>query len=1225
MTCSVNQSDFMLALPSDVTPKKQIKKLHYVVSDDFADGLFDSCIKVQNPSSGKRALDMMCGPDGAAKCTPQKWLDYMGNPTTPLVPFEIAYTLSNEDKVDINGTTLHPMRADTEPCNVSCSCQDCQGACLPVPPDIVPQHWTILGIDAMYFIMSAVYMGFVLVFTLSYIWSCLYCNALVEGSISSALINGDSDSDVVRAVPHNIKPNCYYRVQASMERKLERLFARWGLFCARHYVVVLLVGLGMCLLLSVGIVFFKVTTDPVELWSAPDSRARTEKNYFDTNFGPFFRTEMLIVTAVNSSPWLYPGVWPDMEPTLLGPVLRKDILREVLELQLAVERVMGWSSSFERNVSLSDICFSPLSPDNKNCAVLSVLNYYQNNADNLDIEVLDPDVLIPTADYITHFKICSENPLTVNDIGLKGTNTSCLGEFGGPVMPWVALGGYPGETYENATALVITFPVQNNKNDLFQEMASVWEKAFLELIHNYRSENISVKYSAERSIQDELDRQSQSDVLTILISYLVMFAYVSITLGHYRSIHTILVDSKFLLGLSGVLIVLLSVVSSVGFFSYCQVPATLIIIEVVPFLVLAVGVDNIFILVQTFQRSHRRDGESVEGQVSRAVGKVGPSMLLTSLSESIAFYLGALTSMPAVRVFSLYAAQAVLIDFLLQISCFVSLLTIDARRQEARRLDLCCCVKSNVPVVVPKKHGGCLYFLFEKFYAKFLLNKYVRPVVMLLFVGWSCYSVAVVNKVQLGLDQKLAVPSDSYVLKYFTAMEEYLSVGSPVYFVVQDGHNYSSLTGQNQICGGSGCPANSLLSQVYEATRNPKNSHISYPPSSWLDDYFDWVSPSGSCCRQFTNDSFCPSTVIDPGAECKPCKMSEPMEKGRPLDEDFLHYLPWFLEDNPGVTCPKGGHAAYGSAVKLKQNNSQVGATYFMTYHSVLKNSSDFIAALAYARELGDNITHSLLVWNNDNNALTMDGSNSTQFSNVTTKVFPYSIFYVFYEQYLTIQWQTFFNLSVSIAAILIMTTILLGFDLWTALLIVVTILMILASMFGMMYLWDISLNALALVNLVITTGIAVEFCSHVARAFALSTLNDRTARAYHALVHMGSSVLSGITLTKLGGIIVLAFSKSRLFQVFYFRMYMGIVVFGALHGLVFLPVLLSYIGPPVNWARAMLTEENKRVRAERTARSPSAPSTDDQTPIVASEQPCHGSSPHGREDDDTGFEYDIS
>lgn len=61
------------------------------------------------------------------------------------------------------------------------------------------------------------------------------------------------------------------------------------------------------------------------------------------------------------------------------------------------------------------------------------------------------------------------------------------------------------------------------------------------------------------------------------------------------------------------------------------------------------------------------------------ISSLGSPVLIKLLTFSSA---GALSNMPAVRTFSLFAGLAVFIDFLLQISCFVSLLGLDARRQE---------------------------------------------------------------------------------------------------------------------------------------------------------------------------------------------------------------------------------------------------------------------------------------------------------------------------------------------------------------------------------------------------------------------------------------------------------------------------------------------------------------------------------------------------------------
>ena len=200
---------------------------------------------------------------------------------------------------------------------------------------------------------------------------------------------------------------------------------------------------------------------------------------------------------------------------------------------------------------------------------------------------------------------------------------------------------------------------------------------------------------------------------------------------------------------------------------------------------------------------------------------------------------------------------------------------------------------------------------------------------------------------------------------------------------------------------------------------------------------------------------------------------------------------------------------------------SQVGSNNFMAFHTILKNSEDYYTALRRARQLTDSMTERMNI-----------GRDPEEHVNV----FPYSVFYVFYEQYLTMWEDTLTSLGISVATIFVVTFILMGFDLLSATIVLLVIVLILVNLLAFMYWFNITLNAVSLTNLVMAVGISVEFCSHITKYFAKFAQPDRVENAKNAVINMGSSVLSGITLTKFGGIIVLAFANSKIFTIFFFR-----------------------------------------------------------------------------------------
>ncbi|CRK43314.1 hypothetical protein BN1723_019158, partial [Verticillium longisporum] len=284
----------------------------------------------------------------------------------------------------------------------------------------------------------------------------------------------------------------------------------------------------------------------------------------------------------------------------------------------------------------------------------------------------------------------------------------------------------------------------------------------------------------------------------------------------------------------------MSISASIGLFSWAGLKATLIIAEVIPFIVLAVGVDNIFLIVHEFERVNVSHPDSmVEERVAKALGRMGPSILLSALTETVSFALGAFVGMPAVRNFAAYAAGAVFINAILQITMFVSVLALNQMRVEDHRADCFPCIQvkaARVHLAGGNGNANARYYevpeeswlqqFIRRTYAPFILGKKVKTVIIAVFLGFFAAGIALIPEVKLGLDQRVALPDDSYLIPFFNDLYNYLDTGPPVYFVTRE-LNITERQHQQEICARfTTCEQTSLANLLEGERKRPEVSFI---------------------------------------------------------------------------------------------------------------------------------------------------------------------------------------------------------------------------------------------------------------------------------------------------------------------------------------------------------------------------------------------------------------
>lgn len=1078
-TCSPDQSLFInVTQTAPKGDKYLVTELDHFVSNDYASEFYNSCKDVKFGATNGNAMDFIGG--GAKNYT--QFLKFLGDKKLLGSPFQMNFPRPNDSEFP----GIDPMDKEAHPCNSSdekyrCACLDCAGSCAELPAVSETQQCYVGLLPCLSFAVIVIYSIFIGLLCIAVAGHVAYQKHSKHKNERLRLLqdlepsDDEDEGDIVHNASILDRPTKHYFVNTWCDR----MFSRLGYVCARFPVITIFTSALVVGLLSLGWLRFEVERDPVRLWVAPDSAAAQEKAFFDEKFGPFFRAEQVFL--VNDTG---------------GPVLSYDILRWWFDVEGRIQR----SKSYQGGVMLDEVCFKPLGDA---CVVQSVSGYFKG-----DINRISPST------WEDKLQECVENP------------SSCLPLFQQPLDPHLLFGGVRKSVLD-AQALVVTWVVNNYPEGTPElDRAMNWENSMKDLLlavqGEARDRGLRLSFNTEVSLEQELNKSTNTDAKIVVISYIIMFLYASLALGSttltvrslLRNPANALVQSKFMLGIVGIIIVLMSVSASVGLFSAAGIKVTLIIAEVIPFLVLAVGVDNIFLIVHEFERVNISHPEgTVPERVARALGRMGPSILLSATTETTAFALGCAVGMPAVRNFAAYAAGAVLINAILQVTMFVAVLALNQRRVEANRADCFPFVRVrradssflNGGLGHSTGEEGGLQRFIRKTYAPAILGKKTKVVIIAVFFAIFTAALALFPSVQLGLDQRIAIPSDSYLVAYFDDVYDYLNAGPPVYFVTKE-LNVTQREPQKELCGRFGACHQHSLANIIEAERKrPEVSFLAASAANWLDDFFLWLNPENEKC------------CVDNG---KPCfrDRQPPWSStlnGMPKGQEFISYLDRWVEAPTTEDCPLGGAAAYSNALVIDDNRLTIPASHFRTSHTPLRSQQDFIASYKASRRIAKEIQN-----------------------DVQTEVFPYSKHYIFFDQYTTIVRLAGALIGSALAATLLVATILLG-SLQTALVVTLVVAMTVSAIIGSMAILGVSLNAVSLVNLIICVGISVEFTAHIARAFTFPSqatleraprhrFRGLDARAWTAMVNVASSVVSGITITKILGVGVLAWTRSK-------------------------------------------------------------------------------------------------
>ena len=297
-------------------------------------------------------------------------------------------------------------------------------------------------------------------------------------------------------------------------------------------------------------------------------------------------------------------------------------------------------------------------------------------------------------------------------------------------------------------------------------------------------------------MDDEITRVLIVDAPIFSSAFILMLVYLCLLFSVFNCI-------GIRIWLSFSIIIVLIFTLAIGYGFACMIGTEMsIIAALVPFILIGVGVDDMIILVDTYDRLNH--------DLTATLRISGLSISLTSFCSFVAFFIASFApnAPPSINTFCITASVSFLALYVMQFLVLVPLMIYDQNRMDSNGNFCCPCYRHKRKSVCydetsqKRKETGCYFdapLILNRTIVPLMKYRVCRWIIIILFLGVLGLSLYYLPSVDRETDASLMVPSDSFVIDYSSVFESSFDARllTEVQIIIEDEDFSQSETRQN--------------------------------------------------------------------------------------------------------------------------------------------------------------------------------------------------------------------------------------------------------------------------------------------------------------------------------------------------------------------------------------------------------------------------------------------